>query len=280
MNPFIIAVVQMDCSLGRVESNLCRCLAAIDTAARQSARLVIFPEAALSGYGFASLEEARPHSVPVPGPQVGRLVEKCRSTNTYAICGLLEADGDKVYNTAVLTGPLGYIGKYRKLHLPFLGVDRFVTPGDAAPEVFDTALGNIGMLICYDLRFPEAARALTLAGADIIAVPTNWPAGAEVNAQLLVPTRAMENGVYVAACDRVGTESGFRFIGMSGVAGPDGKYLVYTGTDGEQALYATLDPEKARQKKLVRVPGEWEIDPLNDRRPEMYGRLVCASTIK
>ncbi len=274
MNSFTVALAQMDCALADKERNLCHCVSLIDTAARQGARLVVFPEAALTGYGFASLEEAQPHAEPVPGPATERLLDKCRSANVFAIVGLLEQEGDAIYNTAALLGPVGYIGKYRKLHLPFLGVDRFVTPGDAPAAVFDTALGNIGLLICYDLRFPEAARSLALAGADMIVVPTNWPSGAESNAQILLPARALENNVFVAACDRVGEESGFRYIGMSGIAGPNGKWLVQTETSAEQLLYATVRPERARRKKLVRLPGEWEIDLIEDRRPEMYGRLM------
>jgi predicted amidohydrolase len=189
------------------------------------------------------------------------------------VVGLLEADGDHVYNTAALVGPVGYLGKYRKLHLPFLGVDRFVTPGDMPLEVIDTPLGRIGMLICYDLRFPEAARVLALEGADLIAVPTNWPTGAESNPELLMGTRALENQAYIAASDRVGDERGFHYIGMSGVTGPDGKWLVRTQTDTEQILYAAIEPAKARAKKIVRRPGEWEIDPVQDRRPDVYGRL-------
>lgn len=276
MDAFTVAVVQMDCALGDKERNLCRCLSFIDTAARQSAQLVVFPEAALTGYGFVSLEEARPHAEPVPGPSTERLIAKCRSANLYAVVGLLEAEGERVYNAAALVGPVGFLGKYRKLHLPFLGVDRFVSPGDAPPSVFDTALGNIGMLICYDLRFPEAARVLALNGADLIAVPTNWPTGAESNADMLMPARALENQAYIVASDRVGDERGFHYIGMSGVTGPDGKWLVRTQTDTEQILYATIEPTKARTKKIVRRPGEWEIDPVEDRRPEMYGRLTEA----
>ncbi|MCL4535125.1 MAG: carbon-nitrogen hydrolase family protein [Bacteroidetes bacterium] len=274
MDTFTIALAQMDCAIADTERNLCRCINLMDTAARQGARLIVFPEAALTGYGFASLDEARPYAQPVPGPSTERITAKCRSANMLAVVGLLEADGDRVYNAAALMGPAGYIGKYRKLHLPFLGVDRFVTPGDAPPAVFDTPLGNIGMLICYDLRFPEAARVLALSGADLIVVPTNWPKGAESNSQILMPARALENQAYVAACDRTGDERGFHYIGMSGVAGPDGRWLVQTQSDAEQLLYATVEPARAREKKLVRIPGEWEIDPVNDRRPAMYGRLT------
>ena len=130
---------------------------------------------------FDDAAEARAASEPIPGPATEAIVGACRETGSLAVIGMLESAGDVLYNSAVLCGPEGVIGVYRKTHLPFLGVDRLTRLGPGPYEVFDTPIGRIGMLICYDLRFPEATRCLTLAGADILVLPTNWPEGAEAS---------------------------------------------------------------------------------------------------
>jgi predicted amidohydrolase len=130
-----VAGVQMDSTLADVAGNLARCLALLNTAAQAGAQLVVFPEAALSGYVFRDLEEAIPVSETVPGPSTDALAGACRRLNVHAVVGLLEKDGEDYYNASVLIGPAGLIGKYRKLHLPYLGVDRFVRPGNLPPKV-------------------------------------------------------------------------------------------------------------------------------------------------
>jgi predicted amidohydrolase len=157
--------------------------------------------------------------------------------------------------------------------LPFLGVDRFTTPGDRPFRVHDLGGLRIGMLICYDGSFPEAARVLALRGADLIVLPTNWPPGARTTATYLVPARALENHVYFLAVNRVGEERGFRFIGQSRLVDCDGEPLTLVAGNGEETLYGEVDPARARAKRLVKIPGKYEIDRLADRRPEMYGPL-------
>ena len=130
------------------------------------------------------------------------------------------------------------------------------------------------MNICYDSAFPEAARSLTLLGADLIALPTNWPPGAECVAGFVINARAMENAVYFAAANRVGEERGFRFIGRSRICAPNGQTLATSDDDNETILYADIDPELARNKLAVREPGRHAIDRMADRRPEMYGALT------
>src|SRR5262249_14422678 len=154
----------------------------------------------------------------------------CREQNVYAIVGLLERAGDTLYNSAFVAGPTGLVACYRKCHLPVLGIDRFVGRGDSLP-VIDLPFARIGILICYYVRFPEGARPLTLRGADVLVVPTNWPEGAESAPEFLTRARAWENRIYVAACNRVGCEEGTRFIGRSQIVAPDGKILAQA--DGE-----------------------------------------------
>ena len=270
-----IAAVQMDVALGDIDANVAKMAAHLRATAREGARLTIFPECAASGYCFDSLDEARRHAQPIPGPIVAEIAAACRDVDAYAIFGLLEADGPRVFNAAALVGPAGLIGSYRKVHLPYLGVDMLTTPGDRPFAVHTAGDLRVGMNICYDAGFPESARSLALLGADLVALPTNWPPGSQCVAECVIRSRAMENGVYFAAVNRVGKERGFAFIGLSSICAPNGDVLAAScGTD-EEVLYAEIDPARARRKRVVRVPDKHEIDRLADRRPEMYANLVA-----
>jgi predicted amidohydrolase len=167
------------------------------------------------------------------------------------------------------------VGSYRKLHLPMLGIDRFTTPGDRPLGVWQAGDVRVGMNICYDGSFPEASRVMALEGAELIALPTNWPPAAECFARHTIITRAMENHVYYMSVNRVGTERGFSFIGISMICDPTGGVLATADHRAEAILYADVDPAWARNKHLVREPGKHEIHRFRDRRPEMYGRVVA-----
>jgi predicted amidohydrolase len=274
MSEIIVAGIQFHPQIGLVRENRVRILSLIDEAAGQGAKLVVLPECALSGYVFEDIDEARQAAEPAPGPSTDAIAATCKELGVYAIVGMLEDTGEEIYNSAVLCGPEGLIGVYRKTHLPFLGVDKLTALGPDPYRVYETGIGRIGMLICYDLRFPEAARCLALEGADMIAVPTNWPTGADVAPDVIAPTRAMENRVFIIAVNRAGTERGASFIGKSQIVGPDGHRLAIATTTDETVITAKFDPTLARQKKLVIEPGVFEMDPVGDRRPELYGRIV------
>lgn len=267
----------MDVTLGNVEANCAAIIQRLERATEAGAKVVIFPECAVSGYCFDSLEAALPFGEPVPGPSTDRLAEACQRLGCHLVVGMLEHGESKtLYNTAVLIGPDGVVSHYRKAHLPFLGVDRFTTPGEAGFQVADAGGIRIGMNICYDATFPEAARVLMLEGADLIALPTNWPPGSEPAAQYVINARALENKVYYAAVNRVGTENGFEFIGSSRICGPNGETLADAPNRDETILFAEVDPGVARNKHIVRVPNAHEINRLRDRRPELYGSLSDA----
>lgn len=271
---FRIAAVQCDPRRGDLRGNRERMLQRLEEAAASGAQLVVFPECALSGYVFDSAEEALPFAETVPGETTETFAAACRRLNVYAVVGLLERDGDTLYNSAFVVGPAGLIANYRKCHLPVLGIDRFVGSGDALPLI-ELPFARIGILICYDIRFPEAARALALRGADVIVVPTNWPEGAESAPEFLTRARAWENRVYVVACNRVGVEQGVRFIGRSQIVSPGGAFLAQAEGDTETIVMAEIEPAQARQKKLVIVPGVFELDPVGGRRPDLYGDLTA-----
>ncbi len=272
----MIAAVQMDCRLMEVRENLDKILLKASTAAGKGANLIVFPECALTGYVFESREEAIPYMETIPGPATDELVKCSRETGAYIVAGMLEIDGNKCYNAAVLTGPEGLIGKYRKIHLPFLGIDRFLDRGDQPFQVYETPVGNIGMIICYDCNFPESIRVLALMKADIIALPTNWPQGREKAPALVVPTRAFENKVYIAAVDRVGSEGGTNFIGLSRIVDTIGDIRAGASADKEEIIYAGVNLTFARHKRTVLKKGIFEWNFVDDRRPELYGEITKA----
>jgi predicted amidohydrolase len=156
--------------------------------------------------------------------------------------------------------------------LPELGLDKFVTPGDELP-VFETRLGKIAILICFDQRHPEAMRVLMLKGAQLVALPTNWPVGAECSAEYICIARASENRIFLATCNRVGHENGFDFIGRSKILGLGGEILSSAGAT-EETLLATIDLNLATNKRMVAILGKYETTVDVSRRPVLYENLV------
>jgi predicted amidohydrolase len=270
-----VAGVQMDVQLGQVGANRTAMLGRLGDAAAGGARLVVFPECALTGYGFASRSEAWEYAEPISGPTIARFQAECARRDVHAVFGFLERAGERLFNACALVGPSGLVASYRKVHLPFLGVDQFVDPGDRPFAVHEAAGLRLGMHICYDGSFPETGRVLALAGADLLVLPTNWPTHSECAAEHMIPCRAMENTVYMMAVNRVGLESGFRYIGQSAIADPAGAILGRAGAETEEILYAEIDPARARQKRLVRVPGKHQINRFADRRPAFYEPIVA-----
>ncbi len=272
------AAAQIDPKLMKNAENLTKMLERTREAAAAGADLILFPETALTGYVFHSREEALPYAETIPGPATEVFAEMCHELGVHVVFGLLEADGAGLYNAAALVGPEGLVGGYRKNHLPYLGVDRFVDPGNRPFRVHETPVGNIGMHICYDCNFPESARVMTLQGADILALPTNWPTGREHVSRHVINVRAWENKVHVVAIDRVGVERGVRFLGRSKIANAAGDTQAKGSARREEILYAELSLKHARRKHIVIKPGEFEFDYIRDRRPEIYGDIAARQT--
>jgi len=268
-----IACAQIDCRLGDPAANRSKIITSMRAAAERDAQFVMFPECALTGYAFESLAEATPFAERIDGPSSQALAEVCRETGAYAVVGFIETDGHNFYNAAMLVGPDGVVGSYRKVHLPYIGIDRFITPGDRPFQVWDLPFGKVGLNICYDISFPESARVLKLMGAELIALITNWPPAAWRAPELMVNTRALENHLFFAATDRVGTERGWQFIGRSKVADCNGDTLGEASADSEELLVVGVELCEANQNHIVNVPGAYEVDRLVDRRPEMYGMV-------
>ena len=269
-----IACAQIDCVLGAPKTNLGKIIASMHSAAERDAKLVMFPECALTGYAYSSLDEAIPFAESINGPSSEAIAEACRETGAYAVVGFIEAADNEFYNAAMLVGPDGVVGGYRKVHLPFIGIDRFLTPGDRQFEVFDLPFGKVGLNICYDISFPEAARVLKLKGAELVALITNWPEASWRSPEFVASTRALENHVFFAATDRVGTERGWKFIGRSKIVDCNGDTVAEAGAEDEELLIAAIEFQQANDNHVVNVPGEYEIDRARDRRPGHYGLIT------
>jgi len=267
-----VAVVQMSPVPKDKELNRAAMIRGVKAAASNGPHLVVFPECALTGYLMESAEEALSVGETVPGPSTEVFRDLCARTDTYIIFGLIEKDGKKLYNTAVLVGPEGVVGRHRKAHLVRVAVDSFVAPGQHL-EVFEIRGIRIGLLICYEIRFPEASRVLALKGAQMIVVIANWPMGAEVNPNIMVPARAAENHVYVLGVNRSGKEGTLSFIGNSVIYDPNGSLLCKASKE-ETVLKADLDLQKGGLQKVNVPPSGYCVDLTGHRRPELYGILV------
>lgn len=243
--------------------------------------LVVFPECFLTGYCVDTPDEAARVALECRADASHRVVEAhsaivemgdlARSGGVALAFGFAGRDERGLYNGVVLAQPDGRMDRYVKTHLPCLGFDRFAREGDDLP-VFDTPFGRVGILVCFDVRPPEAARVLALKGADLIVVATNWPNGASKAPDVLVPARAVENRVFVAACNRVGSENGYGFIGRSSAVDPTGAVLCSAAED-ETLLVAELDLAASREKVTVVQPYGYSTDLFGSRRPELYGAI-------
>lgn len=237
-----------------------------------SAEIIVFPECSLTGYCFDNLEEVRSESEEALGPSVRAVSGISLNKKIGIVFGMLQKSGDRFYNVSVFCFPDGRILYYRKTHLPVLGADRFVEHGDQL-GVFDTEYGRLGMIICYDLRFPEPARELALQGARLIIQPTNLPCGGEAHLDFFTRARACENRVYLISANRIGEERGYHFLGKSQIIGPSGELLAELGEE-EGIACANLDLSKADYKNIVVIPGKHEMHVFEDRRPRLYGHIT------
>jgi len=256
-----VAVVQTDPSFGEVRSNV---QTALSMMAEAEADLYVLPELFSTGYNFIDRGELASLAEPTGGPTMEAVAAFCRKRRCHAVYGFAEAAGD-IYNSAALISPAGPAGIYRKVHL----YDRenvLFAPGDLGFPVFDTAFGKLGIMICFDWIYPESARTLMLQGAQVIAQPANLVLSYCPDALL---TRSIENRVFIALADRVGTEDrGGRplsFIGKSEIVSPAAEVLQRLGNEAGIAV-AAIDPREAENKKV----NEFN-DIVKGRRPKAYG---------
>lgn len=271
----IVSGIQTNVSFANPKENLDRMFSWLSRDEVKDSHLIVFPECMLSGYCFASLEEGLVVAESLEGTSVQAIAKWCAANKKFVAFGMLEtAPQGGVFNSCPLVGPQGVVGCYRKIHLPFLGIDRFTSPGTEPYRALDADGLRVGVHICYDASFPESSRCLALEGADLLILPTNWPPGADTFAKYLPNARALENNVYFMSVNRVGLERGFRFIGQSRICDPNGLPIADAPHEKECIITAEIDYARARNKRLVRVPKEHVIDRWADRRPEAYQAIV------
>ncbi len=274
MSDITIAVVQMHPRLGEVETNLLAMGRMIDRiCTEQKTDLIVFPELATSGYelGLRFTDAAER----VPGYSVNSIAQRAADYSTHIVFGMVtkEKVESVLYNAAVVVGPDGeMVGEYRKLHLQ--GEERLAfRPGFKLP-VFETGAGMLGVLLGWDMAFPEAARSLALDGAEVIAVCANWgyppahPWDSYVEEwRTYLRARAMENAVFVAAANRIGEEYSYRFFGESMVLGPRGELLTHLDEEIEGYAVTTAQLDKVRQTRE-------ELQLIQCRQPASYRAVV------
>jgi 5-aminopentanamidase len=266
-----VACCQLAPRVGELERNRAQCRAAIEGAAGRGAHIVVLTELASSGYVFADAAEARACAEPLDGPTVGEWAALAREHGLVIVGGLCEDDGPVLRNSSVILDPTGIRAVYRKAHL----WDReslFFEPGDERPPVVETKFGRVATMVCYDLEFPEWVRLPALEGADLLCAPTNWPhepRPENERSELIVKVQAdaATNRMFIAACDRCGSERGVDWVAGTVIVGPDGYPLAGpVCADQPTTIMVECVLTQARDKRTSE-----RNDPLADRRPELYG---------
>jgi 5-aminopentanamidase len=256
-----IAIVQTNPVFGRIRANISGALALMENA---DADLYVLPELCTTGYNFTDAAEAAHFAEPADGNASGKFRQFARSRGCHIVYGFAEK-ADAVYNSALLLGPDGILGCYRKMHL-FYRERLCFTPGNLGLPVFDLPFGRIGIMICFDWIFPEAARTLALGGAQCIVHPSNLVTPYCPDAMV---TRALENRIFTATANRVGRENrggiDLKFIGTSELVSPRGRILIRLGATETGISVAEVELAEASDKKFNDLN-----DLLADRRPDQY----------
>jgi predicted amidohydrolase len=271
-----LSAVQFEPRIGYKEENVKRSIGLINEAADKGANLIVLPEMCNTGYMFNTRAEAFEVAEKIPeGPTTKAWMKAANDRNVYVVAGIgeLAEDGNSCYNSAVLVGPDGFIGRHRKLHL-WCDDKVFFEPGNLGYQVFNTPIGRIAMIICFDMWYFENFRILAMMGADIVCCPTNWVDGVPEDLRTLGPNlclvNASCNNIFIVAADRIGVERGCGFPGLSCIVGPEGWYRAgQASRDKEEILTATVNLMEARRLN-------W--NPMNvvlrDRRTDLYDAML------
>jgi predicted amidohydrolase len=261
-----VAAASPEIRLGEVDGNLQRIRVALQVAAAGGAQLIVLPELATSGYVFADRDEAAAASVPSDHPGWADLASAL-PPGVVAVVGYAERDGDHVYNSAAVLTRESRIGDYRKAHLWGAEAALF-EPGTSAGAIFDTPIGRLAVAICYDNEFPEVPRRLAIAGADVLALPVNWPLvprpdGERAPETIQAMAAARSSRLATVIADRSGSERGVTWTGGTAIVDEDGWIAAVPDESGSALTTLTM-----------RSPGDKSLPPHNDlfgdRRPDLY----------
>jgi N-carbamoylputrescine amidase len=273
-----VACIQMEPVIGNKRTNVSRSVGFLEAAAERGAELVVLPELVNSGYVFRDRAEALELAEPVPdGETTATWLEAAARLELFVVAGIAERDGGVLYNSAVIIGPNGYVGRFRKVHL-WGDEKRVFSVGNLGFPVFEAPFGRLSVAICYDGWFPETYRAAALQGADILCVPTNWvpmpgqPKDRPAMANTLTMAGAHSNDIFIACADRTGVERGQPFEGQSLIVNRHGWPIAGPASrDREEILVAEIELRRSSRRSVGA-----DNDVLQDRRPEVYAGIANA----
>ncbi len=261
-----VGYVQFKPTFGDKHENIKKIMELVGEGARRKAELLVLPELCNTGYVFRSNEELESLSEEIPEGETSQvLMGIAERFGLYIVAGLCERDGEKYYNSAVLVGPEGYIGKYRKAHL-FKDENLLFSKGDTPFRVYETDKAKLGIMICYDWFFPEVTRILALKGAEVICHPSNLILPYCQKAML---GAAVQNRVFIVTANRIGSERGVKFTGMSQIVDPEMRILAVGSVDREEVKVVDVDPKVASSKRINKYNDLWL-----DRRVDLYGPIL------
>ena len=259
-----VAVAQMEPNVDDMAANLVNVKKILKIAGKEGVELLVLPELANSGYMFASRDEALARSEAIPNGSFSTILLEWSQEGRVVVAGICETKEGNLYNSAAIFADGEHLGTYHKIHL-FDRENEWFLPGNEEPLVVEWKGHKIGVMVCFDWAFPEVARILALKRADIILHPANLVLPYCQNAMI---TRSIENRVFTATANRVGTERGVSFSGMSQITSPKGEVLLRLQEEKLRVAWADIDPSLARDKMITR-----RNDVMKDRRPSIYGRL-------
>lgn len=269
-NKIKVGFYQFEPIFGEKEENFEKVLSAIEIYA-YDIDLLVLPEFFATGYQFISKDEVEALAEKIPdGDTTEYLLGISHRKGIYIVAGLPEKDKKRFFNSAVLIGPEGFIGVYRKTHL-FFEEKLYFTPGDTGFKVWDTKIGKIGIIICFDWFFPESMRLLALLGVEIVAHPSNLVLPYCPKA---MPIRCLENKVFAITANRIGIEcrkknQPLHFIGQSLIVSPAGEVLVKASENEEVLITVEIEPKLSRDKSLNKFNNIFK-----DRRADLYRKLI------
>ena len=268
-----IAVCQVSAVVGETAQNLNRLEHAIREAAGGGANVVVIPELSNTGYSFANREELATLAEGQDGPTLTAWHDMARELNIVLAGGFAERGEDgNFYNSSAIIDATGLRAVYRKAHL--WDAEKLIfTPGDGLPPVVDTEFGRIGLMVCYDIEFPEWVREVALRGAELLCCPVNWPslphpADEKPSEVLRVQAEASMNRLFVAIADRALPDRGDEWAGASVIVDPDGFPLTTLATGSDNIFYADADLTIARDKNITS-----RNNVITDRRLDLYRRI-------
>ncbi len=264
-----VALAQISCKVGDKNYNIRKIERYIKKAKKKQANLIVFPELALTGYVCRDLVYEL--AEPVPGPSVHQLEAIAKKENIHIVFGMLEKSSKAkavLHNTSVLIGPEGFIGKYQKMYLPTHSVfeeKRYFRGGYQTP-VFDTSVGKVGLIICYDVYFPEITRLLRLKGAQLVICISASPSVRRGFFEVLTTARSLENTMFLAYVNLVGVEDGLQFWGGSRMIAPSGSIIAQAKYDEEDVVLADINYSEMDRVEIF-------VPLLRDLRPELFESL-------